>query len=236
MKVVICDDDARDARRAEKMIKELSITKDFDISIKTPQDIKLAVEEDIFTCEILIIDIQFDGEQYNGIELAKQINHKLPLCKIVYLTNILDFAPYVYETEHSYFVMKENMDIMLPRAVEKSIKTYERIESDIIEVSSSGPKVYISQGDVIYIERNNRILEIHTIEKVYPCYSSLRKICDCLGESFVRCHGGFIVNLAYVSVIEGNEILLKNGCKIPVGLRFFDDFKMRYLKYYSDRI
>jgi len=57
-----------------------------------------------------------------------------------------------------------------------------------------------------------------------------------LENTFVRCHGGFIVNLSYVSGVVGTEVILKDGNKIPIGMRFFDSFKMKYLKYYSDRM
>ncbi len=236
MKLIICDDDIKDAEKAEKIIKELSLVKDFEIKIKSPQDVNVAVEEELFKCDILVIDIQFEGENFDGIELTKRINDKLPACQIIYLSNILDFAPMVYETNHCYFVMKENMDIMLPRAIEKAMQSYTTASNDIVEFLSNGHKVYTSQSEIKYIERDDRLLNIYTLKKTYQCYTSLKKIEAKLGNSFVRCHGGFIVNLAYVSGIDGNQLYMKDGTKIPIGMRFFEDFKLKYLKYYSDRM
>lgn len=236
MKLVICDDEIKDAEKAFEIVKKIQCTKDFDIKIKTPQDIMLAVEEDLLICDILVMDIMYVGEQYDGIELTQLVNEKLPACQIIYLTNILDFAPYVYETNHCYFVMKENIEIMLPRAVEKAIDSSKEIGNDIIEFLSNGHKVYTFQNEITYIERNDRVLSINTLKKNYLCYTSLRKIESKLSNSFARCHGGFIVNLDYVSSIDGNEIHLKDGSRIPIGMRFFEDFKMKYLKYYSDRM
>lgn len=236
MKLVICDDEIKDAKRTDEIIRKLDITRDFEIVIRTPQDVKLAVEEDLFRCDILVMDIQYQGEQYDGIELTQLINEKLPACQTIFLTNILDFAPYVYETKHCYFVMKENIEIMLPRAVEKAIDSYKDTENDIIEFVSNGHTVFLSQEEIVYIERNNRVLIINTAKKDYHCYTSLRKLDGKLGNTFGRCHAGFIVNLAYVSGIEGNEVLLKDGRRIPVGMRFFDSFKIKYLKYFSNRM
>ena len=128
------------------------------------------------------------------------------------------------------------MDIMLNRAVEKAIEALKSSNNDIIEFLSNGHKVYTSQGEIIYIERDDRVLNINTTKKTYQCYTSLKKLGNSLGSSFARCHGGFIVNLDYVSGIDGNEIYLKDGSKIPIGMRFFEDFKQKYLKYYSDRM
>ncbi|MBR3833420.1 MAG: DNA-binding response regulator [Lachnospiraceae bacterium] len=236
MKLVICDDEIKDAQKANEIISKMPCAKEFEIKMRTPQDVMIAVEEDLFKCDILVMDIQYDEEQYDGIELTQLVNEKLPACQIIYLTNILDFAPFVYDTNHCYFVMKENIEIMLPRAMDKAIEGYKTIGNDIIEFLSNGHKVFTSQSEIIYIERNDRVLNINTLKKTYPCYTSLRKIESKLGSSFARCHGGFIVNLAFVSGIDGTELYLKDGSKIPIGMRFFENFKMQYLKYYSDRM
>lgn len=236
MKLVICDDDFNDAAKAEKIVKGMPCEKDFEIKIRTPQDVKLAVEEELFECDILVMDIQYDGEKYDGIELTQLVNEKLPACQVIYLSNILDFAPKVYETNHCYFVMKENIGIMLPRAVEKAIQGYKTIGNDIIEFLSNGHKVFLPQNEINYIERSNRVLNIHTAKKTYQCYSSLRKIEGKLGNSFARCHGGFIVNLSYVSSIDGSDLYLKDDSKLPIGVRFYEEFKLKYLKYYSDEM
>lgn len=236
MKLVICDDEIKDAQRAKEIICKMNIAKDFEIEIRTPQDVMLAVEEDLFKCEILVMDIRYEGEQYDGIDLTQLINEKLPACKTIFLTNILDFAPYVYETNHCYFVMKENIEIMLPRAIEKAVEGYKNMGNDIIDFVSNGHSVFLSKLEIIYVERNDRVLNIKTSKKEYFCYTSLRKMEEKLGKAFARCHGGFIVNLAYVSGIDGNEVLMKDGNKIPVGMRFYESFKLKYLKYFSDRM
>ncbi len=236
MTLIICDDDIKDAEKAKECIEKQAMVKGFDVKIKTPQDVNIAVEEELFKCDILVMDIQYEGESFDGIELTKRINEKLPACQIIYLSNIIDFAPMVYDTNHCYFVMKENMDIMLPRAIAKAVESYNTMSNDIIEFLSNGHKVYTSQSEIVYIERDDRVLNIHTLKKTYQCYTSLKKIESKLGSSFARCHGGFIVNLAYVSGIDGNQLYLKDGTKLPIGMRFYEEFKLRYLKYYSDRM
>lgn len=236
MRVVICDDDIRDAEEARHIIENMTMANGFEIKIKTPQELRLLVEEELFECDVLVIDIMYEDEKYDGIELTRLINEKLPACQVIYLTNILDFAPMVYDTNHCYFVLKDNREIMLPRAMEKAIDASKTACNEVIEFLSNGHKVFMSQNEIVYIERDDRVLEIHTLKKTYPCYMSLKKIEDKLSTAFARCHGGFIVNISFVSGIEGNELYLKDGNKLPIGMRFYDDFKLKYLKYYTDRM
>ena len=57
-----------------------------------------------------------------------------------------------------------------------------------------------------------------------------------LSDDFVRCHGGYIVNLAYIVGIENLEICLRGGSRLPIGTRFYDEFKSRYLEYHVGEI
>ncbi len=237
MKIVICDDVLQDAEIAKSVIEDTLSNTGIEIDIESPKNVQVAVEENIFKCDIMIMDIQFKDENFDGIQLSTLINKMLPACQIIYLTNILEFAPMVYETMHCYFVMKDNMKIMLPRAVKKAINEYnEATSNEVAELLCDGHKVYIVHKDIIYIERDDRVLKIHTQNKEYTCYLSLRQIEKKLSSSFVRCHGGFVVNLDYVTSIEKDNLYLKTGINLPIGKRFYDDFKLSYLNYYANKV
>ena len=135
MKIIICDDERMDAERAKTIL----------LSCKGVQ------EEDI-----AILDIEYENRQFNGITLSKELNKKLPLCQIIYLTWVLEFAPEVYDTIHCYFVLKQNEEKMLPRAMEKAIQIYcDQEDHEIIELRNHGKMMYIRQADIIYAERQD---------------------------------------------------------------------------------
>lgn len=235
MRIIICDDILEDAEKANKILKDKY--RHHSIEMMTPQDMLVAVEEDLLKCDIVILDIYFNDEKYDGIHIARRLNEKLPACQIIYLSAILDFAPDVYETRHCYFVMKDNMKIMLPRAVDKAENIYnEMFGRELVEFLSGGKKVVLAQKDIVYIERDNRILNIYTNRKIYPCYESLRKVEKRLSSCFARCHAGFIVNISYISGLEKEMCLLDDGKTLPIGKTFLSELKLKYLKYHSDRM
>ncbi len=237
MKVLICDDVMQDAQETKEIIQKNFSNSSLEIIMASPQEVSMSLEENILKCEIVIMDIYFKNENFDGIELVTKINEKLPACQIIYLTSILEFAPKVYDTMHCYFVMKENIEMMLPRALRKAISSYdENINEGVIEILSGGHKMFLSQKDITYIERDDRLLKIHSCNQEYSCYTSLRQMEKSLSSRFARCHGGFIVNLDYVTGLEKQEVLLASGNKLPVGKRFYDAFKLRYLNYFAERI
>ncbi len=234
MKVVVCDDVLQDAESAKQIIEK--VVSSAEIYIESPKEVYVAVEEGVFDCDIMVMDVQFKDEKFDGIELGGMLNQKLPVCQIIYLTKMLEFAPMVYETKHCYFVMKEDMASMLPRAIDKAVCEYNgSYDHDIISFLSAGHKVFMAQRDIVYIERDDRVLKIHAQSKDYTCYSSLKQLERKLIDKFVRCHGGFIVNLDYVTGMEKFETFLSNGAALPVGKRFYENYKSKYLEYHEEK-
>lgn len=202
MKIIICDDERMDAERAKIILLSCKCVQEEDITILTPQEMHLGLEVQDIKCDIAIMDIEYENRQFNGITLSKELNKKLPLCQIIYLTWVLEFAPEVYDTIHCYFVLKQNEEKMLPRAMEKAIQIYcDQEDHEIIELRNHGKMMYIRQADIIYAERQDRIVQIHTAQGTYQCYQSLTKIMKLLGRNFLRCHGGYVVNYNYIDTV-----------------------------------
>lgn len=226
----------QEAKQAQQVLLN-SGRKDLDIELILPEGMLFAVDCDVEKYDIVIMDIDFKNEQYNGIDLSRKINEKLPVSQIIYLTNYLEFAPEVYETRHCYFVLKANMELMLPRAVEKArLIVEETKEKEVLEVVCEGKATFIEEKAIQYIEKVQRTLQIHTQQKTYSCYLSLRTISKRLNALFVRCHGGYIVNLEHIQVVEKDSIQLDNQVEIPIGVTYEKEFRHQYLEYWSKRV
>ena len=86
MKIIICDDERMDAERAKIILLSCKCVQEEDITILTPQEMHLGLEVQDIKCDIAIMDIEYENRQFNGITLSKELNKKLPLCQIIYLT------------------------------------------------------------------------------------------------------------------------------------------------------
>lgn len=231
MKIIICDDERMDAERAKTILLSCKGVQEEDITILTPQEMHLGLEVQDIKCDIAIMDIEYENRQFNGITLSKELNKKLPLCQIIYLTWVLEFAPEVYDTIHCYFVLKQNEEKMLPRAMEKAIQIYcDQEDHEIIELRNHGKMMYIRQADIIYAERQDRIVQIHTAQGTYQCYQSLTKIMKLLGRNFLRCHGGYVVNYNYIDTVMRESVILSNGTEIPIGRTYRTSFHEQYMR------
>lgn len=237
MKIIICDDSIKDAELTKKILVDNQLADATDITCYLPETLKERIEEAKLECDIAIMDIEFDTVDYNGIDLSKAINDLLFSSQIIYVTNILEFAPEVYETRHCYFVLKSNMDITLPRAFKKAANIIkENAKKALIDIVSNGSHILIQQKDITYVERVQRKLRIHTIADEYSYYGSLKKFMTQVNNTFARCHEAYVVNLNYVSVVRKDIVQMMDGTEIPIGVSFEKSFRIKYMNYWANRV
>jgi len=61
---------------------------------------------------IVLTDIDLGSDAVNGISLAEKINHISPDTQIIFISQYLQYATAVYETEHAYFIHKQQMEFL----------------------------------------------------------------------------------------------------------------------------
>lgn len=260
MIIAICDDEQNECERIKECVENNSKIKELNsqVYIYKPAEIERliskmeeslqdnSVREDKRSVEekndkapdIVIMDIEFNDVEYDGITLAKRINAAAPNTQIIYLTHILEFAPEVYETEHCYFVMKNNMEVMLPKAFDKALAIYnEQKHKKPLEIINDGHKIFIAQDNICYIEKRQRQTIIHTRTDSFSCYDSITSIGKKLSGNIVRCHGGYLVNLSHIAYLGGEKIVLDvSDIEIPVGKTYKEQTKQAYMKYWMRRM
>ena len=67
--------------------------------------------------QIVLMDIELGSGYMSGINLAKKINSANPNTQIIFINQHLKYASSVYETNHVYFVYKQQMTEYLPKAL-----------------------------------------------------------------------------------------------------------------------
>lgn len=236
--VGICDDIMEECQKAKKVLNANGLTEDnSEIHLLSPNDLQYDLDEQNFPYHIIIMDIEFLNSEFDGIQLAGRINQYDENCQIIYLTHILNFAPQVYETEHCYFVMKNNMETMLPLAMKKAVSILQkRRNSPIISFISNSQKTYLMQNEITYIEKEQHIIKIHTVDKSYSVYSTMTAFAKQLNHDMIRIHNSYMVNLSYIADLKAGAVELKNGTLLPIGRTFQTEVKRAYMYYWSNMI
>ena len=182
--------------------------------------------------DIVFMDIELEHEKENGIQIAHAINQLSPDTQIIFISQYLEYVSNVYETEHIYFINKEQMDTYLPKALDAAIKKLALLKHQYLTFSQKKQLCRIRQNDILYMERNLRTTSVYTRsrEEPYTTSLSLQVLKEQLSSCFLLCHRSFLVNLKAVSTFNREEITLFNGCTIPMGRTHYEEFKKAFAR------
>ena len=236
MKLIMCFDDEEFADSIENVIKKwyprhISETKQSKI-----EELIKSIYRQEFDYNIIFLDMHYNTVRQDGVRIGEMINKMLPDCAIMYFVDNYDEIPKVYDVEHYCLCKKKDAEIWLKHFMDRLIKdNRENLQNQYLELIFRRRHIFICQTDIIYIERKNRMIEIHTSEKVYAIYSSIKKIYNQLNSLFERCHGSFIVNMGCIKCVDGDEIILKSGIKIPLGETYKKKFDYRYQMFIGNK-
>jgi len=111
-------------------------------------------------------------------------------------------------------ILNNNQSIGKPPAIKKPLESAN--STSPIFVKSDKKIIKLNLNEIFYVEAYGNYIKIFE-EKMILTPSSLTDFFKYLSDDFVRIHKSYIVNFRHVKLIEGNQILLANGEKLPIG-------------------
>lgn len=199
----------------------------------SPDDIIEYAEIHGFPYDIVIMDIDFSKSKRNGISMASYIHSLSAECQVIFCTGYINFAPDVYDVEHTYFVLKTDMTKRLPIALKKAVEALRFMRNKMLHISVKGQEIIIAQNDILYLERMQRITQINLYDSIISCYESIEALMERLDPKlFVRCHKSYAVNLSKIRNYRKNSLTLVNNKLIPISrpnVKSTGDAFMQYL-------
>lgn len=216
--IVICDDDAVQAKYTARIVNRALGDMPHDTEIfSSPQRLLDKVSSGRYSPDIAVLDIAMD--ELDGIGLAERLNALAPRCRIIFLTGYLDYATDVYAAEHSYFILKTELEGRIGAALEKALASLNHGESRVpsLVIKIRGAATPVSVAAVEYIERVGRRTRVKTQQGEYMTSQPIAELLpDEPAGHFIHCHQSFWVRPEAVQSMEGNEFVMKNGDTVPI--------------------
>lgn len=234
MKIVICEDDARQRKFLQSTIVQSTIFQYEDVEIvliaSNPPEVFAYLQENRADCFLLDIELQHD---INGLELANTIRRKDPLATIIFITTYADKLKltFTYKVASLDFLVKSepNLAENLVENLHIAYQKYQTIHSQQIGGKTFQVKIgehvkIIPFEDIYYFTTTPSAHKIELKEKfgVYEFYSNLTDIEKQLDDRFFRCHRGYIVNLLKIQTINRKyrTITMENGSICYYSIRY----------------
>ena len=230
MKIAVCEDEkviAEElASQVQKFVNESNLEADIDIYYDCE---KFTAAASVY--DLALLDIMFDGK--NGIDAARELRNRGLKTTIIFITSYSEYVYEGYEVGAFRFLLKPIDENSLKQAITSFVTAYK--EKSYILVPVNKKTLNISLEKVMYIEASEKHSIVRCLDESYQTSKSISDFqAEINSLRFFRTHRRFLVNMKYISEIDGNIITLSNGEKVEISRRNVANFNkcyMNYLKY-----
>lgn len=108
-------------------------------------------------------------------------------------------------------------------------------EQDYIPVFTRKEASRVFTSEILYIEKELRLVKIHTSSRVYRFYGKLDDIVKYLNNHFYICHKSCIVNLDKITRMEDGVFYLEGERTLHIGRNNYQYTRSYYRKFLEQR-
>ena len=157
--------------------------------------------------DLLFLDIDLPG--MDGIKAAKELRKADVSVPLVFLTNLSRFAINGYEVNAADYLLKPIDAYSLALKMPKVLRMIENNVDKAITVITKNSVHRFAVSQILYVEVAAHQLSFHTELGVYTSRGSMKEIEGILDRHhFRRCNNCYLVNLAHVTGIQDNSVLV----------------------------
>lgn len=236
IRIAICDDEMDFAREVHEKIKQYLQEKKIEHEIivyNSAQILKNAICIGEYF-DMLWLDIQMP--YLDGIALAREIRNRLPHIILIFLSA---HAKYVYDTfefNTFRFIPKNQMDRRFEKALHDAVKKLENEKEQYYMIKNKAGIEKISIREIMYIWKDSKNCVIEKYEGEIKVRKTLAQVYEELPQGeFVWVNRGMICNLSQITRVDGNDVVMKNGKKVPVIKGKIMELKSTVTRYWMEK-
>ena len=231
LQIAVCSNEEYSRRCIKGQIERYSQKKGISCHVEFFQnEMEFCKDElQLYTFDVIFLDIDATG--MNGIKTAYTIRKRNQKIDIVFISSITDYAPEGYRLNAVRYILKDNLNRMLPECIHALLERQQRKGSKMSFKFIDG-KRRITLNELLYIESNAHKLCFERKGETLYMYGKISELADKLAlHDFVRTHQSFLVNLQYIDKIGRYSLALSNGMVLPVAKSRYRTVKECFLQY-----
>jgi DNA-binding LytR/AlgR family response regulator len=229
LSIAVCDDEVREccclSRQLQKILEEFQIPCIIH-SFGSGKELLRAKEN----FDIIFLDIIMGG--VDGLETARLLREREYDHLLVFVSSSREYVFDSYEAEPFWYLLKPVEEQKLRGILKRIVLRTQMHPKEYILVSKDRQRKKLFLKDIYYFEIRGRVMDIHSSQGTIAYYERMGQLEKELREKdFFRCHKSYLVNLAYVSAYNRQELILDSGEKLIIAKRRYEEFCREILRY-----
>ena len=217
MRIAIVDDNKNDREMVLDFLRQYFEETNETYSTVVFEDAMSFLQDYSFSFDFIILDIDMPG--MSGIDAAKELRKKDSKTTLMFVTNMPQYALEGYAVEAIDYVIKPLSYPDFRLIMKKAIRYINRNSDSKITINTPTGIITVNASDVYYVEPRLHYIFYHTKSGIFKMRAKLSEVEDILLPChFAQSGGSYLVNLAYLEKIEGNEIVVA-GESLPLSRR-----------------
>lgn len=213
LKICLVEDEDKEAERLSAAIRRYMQEKDLQYRVTRFSDGQDFVDGYTPGYDIVFLDIVLP--RCNGMKAARALRSRDGAVSLVFVTNMANMAVKGYEVEASDFIVKPVRYSSFAMKMDR-ILAARRGRSASLLIAAEGNLKVLPASSVAYIEVCGHNLVYHTEQGNIVTRGALSKAEEQVkGAGFERCNVCYLVNLAFVTAVEG-DIVTVGGDKLHI--------------------
>ena len=227
--VILCDDDPVFLKALHSEIERTFAKLNMQVAISafsSPTDISL---EQFAACDIAFLDIDFESEDQNGIDIARTLRQVNSHALIFFVTNYIDYAPAGYEVQAFRYILKRDMGDVLERYILQAMENMAEGQ-EFLRLRDKEQTFDLPLEQISYLEVLDHYVSIHTGSDSFTLNATLSSMeSEMETHGFLRIHKSYLVNMAHIRKFRSRECLLLDGTTLAVSEKNYSQQKQKYL-------
>ena len=231
MHLLICDDDARFAARVEQKVRDELAQRGIpaQITVCTRGEEALATPH-LELYQVALLDVDLDT--MNGISLGRQLRQSSPDIALIYISAYLEFAPEGYTVNAFRYILKRDMERMLPNCLEALFHEKTASGRKVLTIRQNRTEMELPYDSIYCLESDLRKVNVYGDVPHQPLCSYYGKLTDLPAENgFLRVGRSDVVNMRYIRQISGYKVTLRNGVELSISRNGYAAIRATYLEW-----
>lgn len=208
IEIAIVEDEEKEALRLGSFLDRFSKETGAELSHKWWDSASAFLEQYQFQYDLIFMDIRMPG--IDGMAAAERLREIDSAVKLIFITSLAQYAVQGYSVDALDYILKPvsyaAFALKMQRAVERCAH---RAEQWLLLNTNSGA-IQLKEFELCYVEIFDHHIRYHTLQANYDAYGTLKSVEQRLpSRSFFRCNNQCIVNLRYVSKLEGSTVAVE---------------------------
>lgn len=234
LSILICDDDMSTVATIQTSVESVLNAEDKRARFHMYTDAGAISKQIMESCDIALLDIDYDGAAYNGMDIARKLRSLRSDTVIIFVTNFIEYAPAGYEVRAFRYILKRDLQADLKAILPLALK---QLNQETLPIQVNGEIIKVPLDDILYLEVQQHNVTVVTRkltsdrkQKEYDFYASLTDLEERLEPlGFLRIHKSYLVNMKHLKKFQCREATLDNGVILRVGEKSYAENKQKFL-------